>query len=1216
MKELYASTCRYQEIRINNLETRCEELAEKETKQKDLEAEIARLQSDNNMLKEVTTNLKQELEMSQTMAKEMEEELVRSARATADSMQELTESLREKEKEIEGRKSIVSSLTEEKGGLFGHIDELEKGVLELQTENKELQNDLKKTRNELVNAQKEISSFHDSVSHKLENGEAQKEELKVTTEKLGLLSSRLQRVQDERDAYQANLCEAEEELSQAVDLIKMFDKDLKVKDKALHEMNSQIEKLTKSESLLMNEKVELCEQILELQAKFTSSTEEVCKYKSSDASLQSKVKLLRKKYKQLEAELKDRDKDCKTQEKQPDKEDQESLQEELKLYEIIKDTEMHRDKLKGELEKASSDLTAKNAALEALQVSNQSLQAEISRSRTLKCTNEAAREALQRCLRKVETELQELRQEMEIGNKDREKQLYSEVVELQKTICKLKADLVLKHLHCKELDRSIASQSGALSSLNKGLVEASTNYSRVLASLHETKEVHQSEVESMERDILNLRENLEERDQEIESLLDKNDSLSSKNSSLLTSVSGLEETLTRREKDFEEVSCDMKTQIKSFEDRQIAYIDEINNLKQEINDIESDRGTLKSELEKAGLDLAVKNAALEGLEASNQSLQLEVSRSLITKGIDDDVLEELKRSLHNQSQELKDEKERRSYDENEINTMKSTISSLRQLTDEKDQQLEILIDSNENMSDENTTLRNTIAGLEESLARTKKDFEEASCKTTVQLMIQAAHADEINHLKQEISDIEIDRDTLKAKLEKASSDLTMKNAALEALEVSNESLQLEVSRSRSMKCFEEAAREGLRRSLLLVELESRELRNEIKMKNTDLNTAIQERIQAEENHEQEVLELQKAISKVGAESVENNIQHSRVEEQAASQKKSSPVASFQSAFKKQKLVLFDLQASETLLSDFMKEVTNFGVIAESEMKGLLKTLRLYQVSTGMNSRISELDLAIGKPSNHHLKELETELERLASLANDGVKELIMRRQEFEKWQTTRNQPPSTPAIPSKASTVESTKISPFQDVAVNLTQRLNEKLYTPLEKSNVERESMIEAKDTKEQGVQCDGESIKNGTDVKEFRDQEVQCSEEVIEGTTLTEDASKFNEQTKLAGAQLLSGLLESRAKLEMASAFRKWSCVHGVMRASMYERQASIELSLQLEQTRKKLAILKAHLKKGKRASVVEKKKPRFKKVFSTITEHVPTRTKSSNYGERIEI
>ena len=94
----------------------------------------------------------------------------------------------------------------------------------------------------------------------------------------------------------------------------------------------------------------------------------------------------------------------------------------------------------------------------------------------------------------------------------------------------------------------------------------------------------------------------------------------------------------------------------------------------------------------------------------------------------------------------------------------------------------------------------------------------------------------------------------------------------------------------------------------------------------------------------------------------------------------------------------------------MKEVTDFGIVAESEIKSLLKVLMMYEVSARSHCRVPELDLATLKSSHHYVKEVQDGLERLASLAKDGVQELITRRKEFHKWQSTRMKPPTTPAV--------------------------------------------------------------------------------------------------------------------------------------------------------------------------------------------------------------
>ncbi|KAL3906108.1 MAG: hypothetical protein SGILL_009408 [Bacillariaceae sp.] len=81
-----------------------------------------------------------------------------------------------------------------------------------------------------------------------------------------------------------------------------------------------------------------------------------------------------------------------------------------------------------------------------------------------------------------------------------------------------------------------------------------------------------------------------------------------------------------------------------------------------------------------------------------------------------------------------------------------------------------------------------------------------------------------------------------------------------------------------------------------------------------------------------------------------------------------------------------------------------------------------------------------------------------------------------------------------------------------------------------------------------------------------------------------------KMAGARLLNSLMENRCKMELASAFRKWSCCTGAISASAGHRETAVALAQQLEQTREKLLVLKSHLK-GKQ------QKPRLRRILERL-------------------
>ena len=86
---------------------------------------------------------------------------------------------------------------------------------------------------------------------------------------------------------------------------------------------------------------------------------------------------------------------------------------------------------------------------------------------------------------------------------------------------------------------------------------------------------------------------------------------------------------------------------------------------------------------------------------------------------------------------------------------------------------------------------------------------------------------------------------------------------------------------------------------------------------------------------------------------------------------------------------------------------------------------------------------------------------------------------------------------------------------------------------------------------------------------------------------------QNKMAGARLMCCVLEKHSKMELASAFRRWTCCSTAIGASDNHKETAIALAQQLEQTREKLLVLKTHLQEKKSQG----KKPRLKRILDRL-------------------
>ncbi|KAG7374554.1 PLC-like phosphodiesterase, TIM beta/alpha-barrel-containing protein domain containing protein [Nitzschia inconspicua] len=109
-----------------------------------------------------------------------------------------------------------------------------------------------------------------------------------------------------------------------------------------------------------------------------------------------------------------------------------------------------------------------------------------------------------------------------------------------------------------------------------------------------------------------------------------------------------------------------------------------------------------------------------------------------------------------------------------------------------------------------------------------------------------------------------------------------------------------------------------------------------------------------------------------------------------------------------------------------------------------------------------------------------------------------------------------------------------------------------------------------------------------------------ILFSTTLS-SMSSDRIHSKLAGARLMSCVMENRSKMELASAFRKWSCCAGAIRTCCSHKETTLALARQLDQTREKLLILKSHLK-GKQ------QKPRLRRILDRLD--------SNNYRDKHQL
>lgn len=253
---------------------------------------------------------------------------------------------------------------------------------------------------------------------------------------------------------------------------------------------------------------------------------------------------------------------------------------------------------------------------------------------------------------------------------------------------------------------------------------------------------------------------------------------------------------------------------------------------------------------------------------------------------------------------------------------------------------------------------------------------------------------------------------------------------------------------------------------------------------------------------------------------------------------SGHLSSVKDAFHMQAAVLEDVKLSETMLESLINEVMKLATQSELEMLELSSVLGTADdLLLNPSSILDSLDLAGVDSSEFYFREVRSRLEDLAALAYTTSVELSKRKTQFTQWKSNRAESPSIPVTPP-------------------CSKQLNRTIF--------------ESEDS-----ECSGESSGDFTPV-------------------ITDGAKEVRD--KLAGARLLCCILENHNKMEVASAFRKWTCAVGAINASSNassHQETAVELAHELEITREKLMALKSHLKAGRGG----KEKPRLRRILERL-------------------
>jgi chromosome segregation ATPase len=734
------------------------------------------------------------------------------------------------------------------------------------------------------------------------------------------------------------------------------------------------------------------------------------------------------------------------------------------------------------------------------------------------------------------------------------------------------------------LKRNLSKIDGEKKSLVNELEERALDNLKFVNVLQVANEMHQRNIVRLEFTNETLQSLADKRQEEIEKLAYEVSDASAEIDTLRESASSLDTLLRERQHSLETEkdrlnrdSSILREDLKSTNDQLLASKKEVGQLTQLLFNVETERDTLQCTLmaaqecakvcDRKGRELAVEKANLEeSIRRQHEELrQLREARCIGEAAREG--LERAYNQLESQTDDLTANVKMKcteiAFLSCNIDTVKSESKSFEKKViffkglahekeNENDKLREALEENREKHVEDSNDLKNNLEALTQKLLNAEEVIEQTN--RSIQNINQ--ERDSKHH------DLELCRITLKQLIQEKS-----------GFEASHRSQQEELRHARRGRCIEEAAREGLRRCC-------------------SCNTDNQRLLSCmEENTE---------TANCGTETEEPHDDNSRIDGMGSfpgSNLNSLHLFSYKSAFQNQKEVLANVMASECLLTDFMKEVTNLGHGANAEIVELLRLLKYCEIP---KREMLALDLASIQPSHEYIQGVCSRLDHLRQLAEEACSELGTRQRDFKKWQQARAQPPKTPITPRDLIKKE----SPGKDSIIDMVSLLNDRLLTPFEKNDFRLENCDSLRRSLATTLLHHNENTQRAKITGNNLGDGIARKLNLSIGTPNVEKGAiqtKENVRTKLAGARLLSSNLERRSMSQRASAFRKWSRASGAMKATSHQKEASVELSLQLENTRKKLVVLKSHLnlRKGRRQVSNSDKKPRLQMLLNAVTE-----------------
>jgi chromosome segregation ATPase len=364
------------------------------------------------------------------------------------------------------------------------------------------------------------------------------------------------------------------------------------------------------------------------------------------------------------------------------------------------------------------------------------------------------------------------------------------------------------------------------------------------------------------------------------------------------------------------------------------------------------------------------------------------------------------------------------------------------------------------------------------------------------------------------------------------------------------------------------------------------------------------------------------------------------------------LSSVASALQYEKKAASEMRMSEETLVNFIGEVINFATGAQREI--MARTLILQRLEQGMSP--SRLLLALDLPGmvatpDASIWEVRSCLNKLESLVTKALKELHVKRTEFNQWKDRHSRPAPTPITPTFANS-QLLPITPSHDQhrdkfgrikmvlhesmtesgsmhlgpeRVRMIERLMGNLLEDLQATDAalldknklftEMENLVSQQDSERLMLEKRIERLDSENREFEKRIEEEASLKKSVERELISLRNAAYTKRpvtvvsmggldsasratAKVAAARLMCSVLDRKAKAEAAAAFRKWSCAASAMTAVHNQKEAAVALAQQLEMTREKLFVLKNHLKLGRHSQSGESvRKPRLRRLLDRL-------------------